>query len=63
MDSVHRSCYDIWLAFCKQRGPDAPIHWMLLMGHPGADRCTRFHSTGSPGNYDVQINRGRRKAQ
>lgn len=60
MSSVDRSSYNIWVAICKRRDPNAPIHWMILMGHPGADRCTWFHSTGYPGNYVVQIETGKR---
>jgi hypothetical protein len=60
MTSVDQSSYNIWVAICKQHDPDGPIYWMILMGHPGADRCTRFPSTGYPGEYEVQIEADKR---
>lgn len=59
-NSVDRTTFDIWLAICKRTHPRNPIHWMIMMGHPGSDRCTRFHSTGYPGHYEVQMDTDRR---
>jgi hypothetical protein len=59
-NSVDRTTFDIWLSICKRTHPRNPIHWMIMMGHPGSDRCTRFHSTGYPGHYEVQMNTDKR---
>jgi hypothetical protein len=47
MQAVDTSLLDIYVAFSNRRGND-PLHWILLLAHPGSDRCTWYHVTGGP---------------
>ncbi|KAJ5776607.1 uncharacterized protein N7511_001618 [Penicillium nucicola] len=46
---------DLYLTICKRRSPDDPIHWMMMMRNPGAERCTWLHCTGKLGDRETEI--------
>ncbi|KAJ5109018.1 hypothetical protein N7456_005693 [Penicillium angulare] len=54
MPDIDYTCYDLYIAIFRQKG-DAPVHWALLMAHPGAVRCTWFHTVGCPGYYERAV--------
>ncbi|KAJ5613837.1 hypothetical protein N7528_007491 [Penicillium herquei] len=47
MAEVDTSTLDVYVAFCKRRG-NHPLHWMIMLVHPGSDRCTWYHVVGGP---------------
>ncbi|KAJ5392545.1 hypothetical protein N7509_008035 [Penicillium cosmopolitanum] len=47
MSGIDMNHYGLYLAF-SGRSDQANVHWMILLAHPGADRCMRFHCEGSP---------------
>jgi hypothetical protein len=60
MPRVDRQHLDIYWITCKQPTPDTPVHRMIGMVHPGADRCTWLHCEGSPGSRRLVIEANRR---
>ncbi|CAI7618181.1 unnamed protein product [Penicillium pancosmium] len=47
MSGIDMNHYGLYLAFSRI-SDEANAHWMILLAHPGADRCIRFHCEGSP---------------
>jgi hypothetical protein len=60
MASIDRHHLDLYLAICKPQDPEDPIHWMMMMAHPGAERCTWLHCEGFRGNRRTEIEEGKR---
>lgn len=44
----------IYIAICKPMD-NGWVHWMVLLVHPFAKRCTYLHCIGAPGNRDLAI--------
>lgn len=55
MSQVDTAHYDIYVAFGRQQFPCDPVHCLVMMGHPGAARCSRFHCEGWPGRWQPAI--------
>ncbi|KAJ6031552.1 hypothetical protein N7540_002284 [Penicillium herquei] len=47
MQAIDTSSLDIYVAFGQRRGNDT-LHWILMLAHPGSDRCTWYHVIGGP---------------
>jgi hypothetical protein len=60
MATVDRHHFDLVLAICQPQTPEYPVHWMMMMRHPGADRCTWLHCEGSRGDRKTEIEEGKR---
>jgi hypothetical protein len=63
MPRVDFTHYELWLAQCKITTPTEFVHWMLLMVHPGDNRCFWCHSVNESGqerDYDMLIEPNRR---
>jgi hypothetical protein len=60
MSRMGRAHYDLFLAICKEQFPSGPIHWMIMMVHPGAQRCIWLHCVGSPGGRELLIEPNKR---
>jgi len=54
------SLYDIYVAFGRQQFPEDPVHWLIVLVHPGSDRCMRLHCEGWPGRWEVAIESNKR---
>lgn len=59
MASLHWR-YEIWWLTCKQKSPNHPIHWMIMLLRPGEKRGIWLHCTGTDGNYMMKIERNKR---
>ncbi|KXG50230.1 uncharacterized protein PGRI_061970 [Penicillium griseofulvum] len=55
IDYDHRELY---LQICYPQ--NNAVHWLIFMKYPGADRGTRFHSTGCMGDRELSIETDKR---
>lgn len=49
MSGIDMNYYGLYLALSGRSGKEK-VHWMILLAHPGADRCIRFHCEGHSGS-------------
>ncbi|KAJ5316639.1 hypothetical protein N7508_001147 [Penicillium antarcticum] len=60
MPHVDLGRLELFLTICKRKTPDDPIHWMIMLRHPGAERCTWLHCTGVRGDRETEIEENKR---
>ena len=44
---IDTSSLDVYVAITHRR-KNGTAHWMLMLAHPGSDRCTWYHVVGGP---------------
>ncbi|KAJ5975022.1 hypothetical protein N7481_008729 [Penicillium waksmanii] len=60
MSQVDQTHYDVYVAFGRKQFLCDPVHSLIIMSHPGAERCIRLHCEGWPGYWKPAIESNKR---
>ncbi|KAJ5360107.1 hypothetical protein N7517_009298 [Penicillium concentricum] len=51
--SIDRTHRELYVQICYE--VENAVHWMIIMRHPGDERCIRLHSTGCMGDRTYSV--------
>ncbi|OQE29577.1 hypothetical protein PENSTE_c002G04372 [Penicillium steckii] len=60
MSEGDQTQYNIYVGYARQQFPADPVHWLIIVVHPGADLSVRLHCEGWPGRWEVSMETNKR---